>query len=502
MQRRLTIALITTALVSIVLVGFGVLAMAQLSARSNAVDQVERGLRVVDDLLVSSGRPSRQIESSVVGLRNDFGLAFLEPVQIRADGTVEPIENRIGRGRAGTLRTFPSITLDADDLTQLANGETAVVSADRVVYGIRILEIERPNGPATLSIPILAGQTVTAVARQAVAWFLLSSALVLAGALAAGLWLARRLTKPLKAIEATTSAIAAGDLTARVNPVGHDEVADLGGAVDAMAADLQRSKALDRQFLMSVSHDLRTPLTAISGYAEALRDGAITDSRSAGEIIGNHADRLNLLVGDLLDLARLDANRFTLNTGTFDLAVVAGRTVAGLRNRAERHGLSLSLETGDFGPGGGAGPLLVVADPDRTAQAIANLIDNALKFAASAVVVEVRAQGPSAVVSVSDDGPGIAPDDLGHIFDRLYTGSAQPEQAENPTGLGLAIVRELAGAMGGSVTAENDPTGGARLSLSLPTADKSAGVPTTGPQQGPAGVPPQPQPQNRPRSSP
>ncbi len=469
MQRRFAIALVTTALVSILLVGFGVLAMAQLSARSNAEDQVERGLRVVGDLLVSSGRPSRQIESSVLGLRGDFGLAFLEPVRIDNDGLLNPIENRIGRGRATAIGAFPDLQLDEAQLAAIQDGETVIVSADRFVYGIRVLDVERLTGEQNFRIPILAGQSVTAVTRQTVAWFLLSSLLVLAGALLAGLWLAKRLTGPLKAIEVTTSAIADGNLAARVDPSGGDEVADLGMAVNRMAADLQRSKALDRQFLMSVSHDLKTPLTAISGYAEALRDGAITDAKSAGDVIGSHADRLGHLVGDLLDLARLDANRFALNSQTFDLAVVTGRSVAGMANRADRNGLGLERSESP--------PLLVLADPDRTAQAIGNLVDNAIKFASSTIRVDLSTDGTMATVSVSDDGPGIAADDLEHIFDRLYTGSAQPVQAENPTGLGLAIVRELAGAMGGHVVAANNPNGGAKLSLSLPLAP-TGGNPT------------------------
>ncbi|MGH1489304.1 MAG: sensor histidine kinase [Acidimicrobiales bacterium] len=470
MQRRFTIALVSTALVSILLVGFGVLAMAQLGARGNAEDQVSRGLRVVDDLLVSSLRESRQIETSVTGLRSQFDLAFLQPVTITSDGRLAAREVRPGRGPTERLRAFPDVVLDSEQLALLAEGETVLISAPRFVYGVRVLEVERPNGQPSISIALLAGQNVSAVTSQTVAWFLLSSMVVLGGALLAGIWLAKRLIGPLKAIEATTSAIAGGNLAARVTHTGKDEVADLGNAVNQMASDLERSKALDRQFLMSVSHDLKTPLTAIAGYAEALSDGAVTDPKAAGDVISSQAHRLEHLVGDLLDLARLDANRFTLQSQTFDLAVVAGRSVAGMVNRAEKRGIALRRSD--------SSPLMVVADPDRTAQAIGNLIDNAIKFAKTTIVVELISDAISATVSVSDDGPGISPEDLEHIFDRLYTGSAQPRQAENPTGLGLAIVRELASAMGGHVVAANNPNGGAKLSLSLPltTGTTAAGA--------------------------
>ncbi|MGB5758824.1 MAG: ATP-binding protein, partial [Acidimicrobiales bacterium] len=477
MQRRLTIALTLTALVSIVLVGFGVLAMAQLGARSSAEDQVRRGLNVVADFLGNSDRSNPQIEALLLGSRRDLGLDFAEPVLIGDDGTVVPLPNRQRRRGPQAPPPLPSIQVGEGQLNELDGGETVVVSVDQTVFGIRLLTTEGLVRQSDLRPAVIAGQRVSAVSRQAVAWFLLSSAIVLVGALVAGTLLARRLTGPIKAIKSTTAAIAGGDLGARVEATGNDEMADLGHAVNQMAADLQRSKALDRQFLMSISHDLKTPLTAIAGYAEGLSDGAVTDPRAAGDVIGNHARRLDRLVGDLLDLARLDANRFRLNIRGFDLSVVAGRTVAGLVNQAGQHGITLTRT--------GVEAAVVSADSDRTAQAIANLIDNAIKFARSRIDVAVEVGEDWAMVSVSDDGPGIAEADLPHIFDRLYTGAAQPQRAENPTGLGLAIVRELTHAMGGHVAAGNNTDGGAWLRLALPRVRAGGAEPAAGQLVGP-----------------
>ncbi len=472
MQRRLTIALALTALVSILLVGFGVLTMAQLGARSRAEDQVTRGLNVVTDFLGSTDRSDRQVESLLFGSRANLGLDFTEPIVILDDGTVRSLTDR-QRRRGLQAAELPELSLDQASLDDLDNGDTVLINTEDGVFGVRSLGRRSLDQETELRIAILAGQRVTAVSGQTVAWFLGSSLVVLVGALLAGVALARRLTGPIKDIQDTTSAIAGGDLAARVETTGSDEVAELGEAVNNMAADLQRSKALDRQFLMSVSHDLKTPLTAIAGYAEGLSDGAVTDPKAAGGVIANHAKGLERLVGDLLDLARLDANRFRLAVRSFDLSVVTGRTIAGLSATAGQHGIDLI--------GSGSQPTLVTADPDRTAQAIGNLIDNAVKFARSKVEVEVAIRGEFGVVSVSDDGPGIADADLGHIFDRLYTGKAQPDRAENPTGLGLAIVRELAHAMGGEVAADNNPGGGARLSLSLPLgSDPPGDDPTDG----------------------
>lgn len=477
MQRRLTIALALTALVSILLVGFGVLAMARITATSDAEDEVKRGLRIVGQFLNDQDRTSRRIDELLAASRGDFNLDSLNGAVLTEDGSLRPFG---GRGPArSTLQTGEigpqSLELNQRQRNDLADGKTVLFTADGEVIGVRAVPRLRVDQEIDATVVVVGVRRISTVAGRTLIWFVGSSAVVLLGAIAAGAVLARRLARPLVEMQATTAAIAAGDLSARVQNVGTDEVADLGEAVNRMAEDLQRSKALDRQFLMSVSHDLKTPLTAISGYAEALSDGAATDSRAAGEIIRNHASRLNRLVGDLLDLAKLDANRFRFNVRPFDLGVVAGRTVAGQTKQAEQHGLALRSE--------GLSTVMVNADADRSAQAIGNLIDNAIKFADSAITVLVDTQttpeGQWAVVAVQDDGPGIPEADLLHIFDRLYTGAAQPKRAENPTGLGLAIVRELVHAMGGRVAAANNPTGGASLGIWLPLVAEDSPVTTS-----------------------
>ncbi|MEM9561246.1 MAG: HAMP domain-containing sensor histidine kinase [Actinomycetota bacterium] len=523
MQRRLAIAFVLTALVSILLVGFGILAIAQVGARNRAEDQVQRGLNVVGSLLESEARPARQLQAVIPQNRRDLGLEVLEPVVLGDDGSVRSLGFG-GRGRGNPLRSLPGLSIDADQLAALAADETVLVDHDDAVVGLRPLAIATDPATATqLRFALLAAQPVTAVPRRTVVWFLLSSAIVLVGALVAGILLARRLVHPIRAIEATTAALAAGQLDARVRIHGedidgtsggpgggadhrglggNDELVQLGRSVNRMAADLERSRALDQQFLLSVSHDLRTPLTAISGYAEALRDGA-AEPRGAGEVIGNQAARLDRLVGDLLDLAKLDANRFRLDLRPVDLGVVAGRTAAGLAPQAAQDGIAIETVVD--------GPAPVLADADRLAQAIGNLVTNAMGFAAARVVVlvttvaEGSASGGRALVTVADDGPGFDPADLPFVFDRLYTGRARPRRAENPTGLGLAIVRELAAAMGASVEAGNAAEGGARLTMAFPLRrpdddptvelvdDSPAPVsPAPSPRPGPPGPPPTP----------
>ncbi len=324
-------------------------------------------------------------------------------------------------------------------------------------------------------------------------WFLVAAAAIILLAVLVADRLGRRIVAPLRAVEVTTGRIAAGDLDARVPvPPGVDpELASLAASVNTMADGLARSRGVERQFLLSVSHDLRTPLTSIRGFAEAIEDGVTSDVTRAGRIIVTEARRLERLVGDLLDLARLESRQFSLSLRPVDLAEVVADTAGGFGPAASELGLQLEVPSardsgsawgdgsagggGSMGGGGSVGggaSLLAVADPDRLAQVVANLVENALSFAHSTVRVGAAPSGGLPVLWVDDDGPGISPVDLPRVFDRLY--SSRPSQRESTrpagSGLGLAIVAELVAAMGGAVRAESPVpgmVGGTRMVVTL-----------------------------------
>ena len=257
--------------------------------------------------------------------------------------------------------------------------------------------------------------------------------------------------------------IASGDLSARVpepRTNDQDEVADLSRSISSMAVQLERARGLERQFLMSITHDLRTPLTSIQGYAEALADEAVEPKKAAATIL-EQSHRLNRLVTDLLDLARLDAQSFSLDITPGDVVGVVAGTVRAFGQKAADQHIALSFET--------PAPLLASIDGMRLEQAVANLLDNALKFARTRIDVTVFLHEGWVAISVADDGIGIAADDLPHVFERLYVAKARPTPKESGSGLGLAIVRELVGAMGGHVAARSP----------VPTAD---GGPASGTQ--------------------
>ena len=284
-------------------------------------------------------------------------------------------------------------------------------------------------------------------------------ATILLGLLAAYL-LGKRLTRPIREASLATQRIAAGELNTRLSEPpshDHDELAELSRSINGMASSLERSRVLEQEFLLSVSHDLRTPLTSIKGYADAIDDGKV-DPKRAASVIRTESRRLERLVTDLLDLAKLQSRSFSLHLETLDLSAAVQTATDAVA--AAVPGIAFHPVT--------TGRLPVHADPDRVAQVLANLVENAAKYAQTSVLVSARAEGQWVTVTVDDDGQGIAASDLPHVFDRLYVARERPERRENSSGLGLAIVRELVHAMGGEVEAGSAPNGGARTSFRLP----------------------------------
>ncbi|MGH9027826.1 MAG: HAMP domain-containing sensor histidine kinase, partial [Acidimicrobiia bacterium] len=354
----------------------------------------------------------------------------------------------------------PAGDLDTDTLLR---GETQTDrDGDTVFIAVPLDPIE----PGAGAVPVLVmTQAIEAnPLGRAGPFFLLAGALALVVAVLVSAYLAGRLTRPLAAMEATTGAIASGDLSARVPVQGHpdDELARLAHAIDGMAGQLEVARGAERAFLLSVSHDLRTPLTSIQGYSEAIADGTVSDPedlRRAAHIIGAESRRLSRLVADLLDLARLDAREFSLTPVPVDARHVVEEAVDGFRPSATEHGVALQLSAGP--------PLASDVDPVRLAQIVANLVENALKYAADRVQVAVVPDNGTLVLSVLDDGPGITPADLPHVFERLYASRRVTGRAVG-TGLGLAIVRELAAAMGGAAEVERANGDGTRFVVRLP----------------------------------
>ncbi len=283
-------------------------------------------------------------------------------------------------------------------------------------------------------------------------------------------WLARSIGGPLRQMAQAAGQIARGDYDMRVSEAGPREVVALAGALNTMAANVQAAQTTQRDFLANVSHDLKTPLTSIRGFAQAIEEGAAErpeDIQRAATVIREESERLTRLVADLLDLARLESETIEARPESVDLGALLGALVERLTPRAVDKNVRLEVER----------PLSsarVSGNADRLAQVIQNLLDNALKYTPAGGVVRVAltdAQG-RVTLSVADSGPGIPAEDLGRIFERFYqVDRARGRSAElRGVGLGLAIVKEIVARHGGVVRAESVVGIGTRFIVELPAA--------------------------------
>ncbi|HEV7134016.1 MAG TPA: HAMP domain-containing sensor histidine kinase [Gaiellaceae bacterium] len=271
----------------------------------------------------------------------------------------------------------------------------------------------------------------------------------LAGAILAAIaaWLlSRRIARPVRRVAAASRSLARGTRPEPVPVEGASELAMLATAFNDLAEQLSRAREAEKNFLLSVSHELKTPLTAIRGYAEALEDGAI-DPQEVAATVMVEAARLERLVRDLLDLARMNRTDFSVHPSTIDLAEVAEDAVRRYESQADAFGLTLVAAA--------EGPSPAVADADRVLQIVSNLVENALRLTPRGG--EVRVVTAPGMLRVEDTGPGLQPEDREHAFERFYLHERYGRERPVGTGLGLAIVKELIGAMGGTVEVTSEP---------------------------------------------
>jgi two-component system, OmpR family, sensor kinase len=267
----------------------------------------------------------------------------------------------------------------------------------------------------------------------------------LLAALAAFL-LARRISRPVDRIAAAARSLSGGTHPEPVPGEGAAEIATLAVAFNDLVEQLQRAQEAERSFLLSVSHELRTPLTAIRGYAEAVEDGVV-DPREAAATVTAEARRLERLVKDLLDLARMNRTDFSVHNAEIDLAEVVEDAVRRYQQQAAAFGVSIAAVTD--------GPALADADADRVLQVVSNLVENALRLTPPGG--QVRVAAAPGELRVEDTGPGLAETDREHAFERFYLHERYGRERPVGTGLGLAIVKELTLAMGGTVEVESRP---------------------------------------------
>ncbi|MBP3300208.1 MAG: HAMP domain-containing histidine kinase [Clostridia bacterium] len=293
--------------------------------------------------------------------------------------------------------------------------------------------------------------------------YLLSLVVASVLAIAIALLFSTTLTKNLRRLKVRADRVANRQFENDTPPVvSNDEVGDLARSIDRMAQSLSEHDARQKKFLQNASHELRTPLMSIRGYVEGMKDGVFTDTQEVGDQVLEQVSRLEKLTGELIYLSKLETadEVFMKNyVSVKDLLEEAVSRVSGFR------GLDgVTLEYGKVADA------TVFVDADAMATAITNLLSNAFRFAKQSIVLAADVQNGTVTISVTDDGPGIAPDDVDHIFDRFYKGR------QGKYGLGLSIVNAIAVGHDGVAHAYNrsgkDGEHGAVFEISLPAAKK------------------------------
>ncbi len=285
-------------------------------------------------------------------------------------------------------------------------------------------------------------------------------------ALVLGLVIARTLTRPTRELTAATRALARGDLDQQVPVRSRDELGELAQAFNQMSADLARATQLRRQMTADITHDLRTPLTVIGGYVEALRDQILPPTPERFEMIYAEVQHLQQLVDDLRTLSLADAGELRLNREPIAPRTLLAQVAALFQHRAEQQNIALVVEAVDTLPA-------LNIDEGRLLQVLGNLVANALRYTPDSGHITLSAVDRSGGVQliVCDDGAGIPAEALPHIFDRFYRADQSRQQTAAESGLGLAIARSIVEAHEGTITVESEVGVGSKFQLWLPTGN-------------------------------
>lgn len=403
----------------------------------------------------------------------DIGLTLINPAGVVVFDTEGKLEGRrieLGNAtRAGPFRRMRVGSLVGDDDLLIV-----VVSA-----GAPAGPGVAPPGPAggsprerfQLSLGLVAQQqsiTSTWVSMTPQLATVAAIALLISTGVA---WvLAASIAQPLAAMTRASEEMARGYYEQEIPVRGNDEVGRLARAFNEMAHEVANSHRTLRDFVANVSHDLRTPLTSIQGFAQALMDGAVRGpegAAQAGRIIYDESDRMRRLVEDLLELSRIESRQIKLEIGPLDLGALAARAQQRLEVQAIERGVRLELDLADAP--------LASADQRRVEQVLDNLLGNALKFTPRGGVITIRVRpiqqgsSPQVMLAVHNTGSYISPEELSRVFERFYQVDKSRVNVGAGSGLGLAIAREIAQVQGGSLTAVSDVTMGTEFRLTVPT---------------------------------
>jgi len=440
---RITVVCLAIAAVAVVVAGL----VAARLIRTTGTDVLRQSLSAQADVVAS------QLDETGIGNRLNVGKVA---EVVRGQG-IDVVVRR-PNGTLGGAGTEAAIAATKAGLTRTG-------SATVVVEGQQYLVEVRTVGAKGAAFALVQSTEIgEARGRTLVRNTVLALGAGLAVAAIAGLVLSRMLSRPLRRVASVAGGMRAGRRDLRVPVEGPSEVADVAKSVNELADALQYSEARQREFLLSVSHELRTPLTAVTGFAEAIGDGVAEgeDARRAGQTIHREAERLERLVSDLLELARLGADEFRLDPARLDLAALVDECADVWRLRCARQDVTLVVERPP-------GEVPVIADPRRLRQVVDGLAENALRVtpAGAPIVFSLVAGDGQARLAVRDGGPGLAPEDYPVAFERGVLNRRYRDRRPVGSGIGLALAHGLVTRMGGTLTAGPAPEGGAAFTVAL-----------------------------------
>jgi two-component system sensor histidine kinase BaeS len=421
------------------------------NARST-LSQLANAAQATADLGVSADASQRRARRILQALK-------VQSVTVSTDGKL------VGASALGRA------SIDKSDISQLLGG--APVSKQRTGLGQRVLVEGRPTRVGGIVL-LQRRADATAFGDALVGRVLVALIIGVLTAIGLGVLLAQRISRPLRRTAGAAHALAEGRRDVVVSPEGPAEVAEVGSALNALASALSHSEARQREFLLSVSHDLRTPLTAIAGYAESLAGGVVPPEQasSVGAVMLTEAQRLNRMVADLLDLARMGAEEFRIDLADVDLTHLARAAGEVWLSRCRAADVVFRLEAP-------SAPVRCHTDPSRVRQILDGLFENALRVtpAGEPIILSVRAEPELATVllEVRDGGPGLTDEDLAVAFERSVLYERYRGIRQVGTGLGLAIVDGLTHRLGGTAEAGHSAEGGARFTVRLPAGGPDGG---------------------------
>ena len=349
----------------------------------------------------------------------------------------------------------PAVEVTAVHQSSLAQQNVFMAGRTIPKFGWAVI-VEWPTGEAM------------AVVKEVVSQLIVGALALLIALIALSFWLARRFTKPLRQLTLATTEVGQGKFDVTLPTAGQDEVGELARSFGVMTQGLKELERLKDEFVFIAAHELRTPVTAIRGYAEMLGDASKELPEQAKEFVmrlQQSGGRLAMLVNDLLEVARSQAGRLKVQTSPQDLVAIITATLAELKPLAEekRHTIS-------FSPPAPLPPVL--ADKDKLQEVMVNLVGNAIKYTPPQGKVEVglKVAGQSIITWVKDNGIGIGPDDQAKLFQRFFRVESDETRHIQGTGLGLFIVRQIVEHMNGKIWVESAKGQGSTFYFTLPTA--------------------------------